>query len=302
MGATPTIATVKVAGLAGFATLAACTPFRFEAQEVSLRHQAERDLLEVGILYEGLHDEDEEQAASVLSRLAMGERVFVIYDWPFVADLDDEDEPLEVDPDGKLPEELRRRLKAVVESVHVTGAGLFQDEAGHLGAWQRVVLPRASEAFAAIDGLISLAVIESLEDDGEDCDERTSGLLRAHAEGGGPWLRLVDGGFEVCVPLSRPGAADLLRTLMPSEPADEESELMERADEAHLAAGLLAPLTEIEFADELLVLRFLPDESGWLRFRFRRPSWTYDGLLAEELGPLPERRLDAVRGDLLGDD
>ncbi|MEE8469647.1 MAG: hypothetical protein V3T22_14395 [Planctomycetota bacterium] len=271
-----------LAPLAALCTLAAaCSPFEFEAQELVLRHDSEGDSLELGIVYEGLSCGDQGNdplAVSVeaMQRIVAGDRYFMLLAWPFLFDFD---RPrVESDPE-ELPTEWEVRAQDLMRSLEVTEAVLFEDEQGRLGAVQRLRLENASKSIATLNAWLNVVVIESLKENAEedgDLDGRTRDLMLAHARSGKPWILLVRGGFEVRVPLSRALAARQLAAL--ATPPDEHS-LQDRG----VAADLLASLSEISFADELLVLRFLPDEEGRVVFRFHLPDSPYDERLRRAL-------------------
>lgn len=266
---------------------AACTPFRFEAEEVRVRHDREADALELSLVYEGLHarsprEDGLRDALDAVRRMAAGERLFVLVDWPLVIDLDAADPELEVEIEELTPE-LAERARALAASLRVDEVELFEDGDGRLGCRQRLRLDGARAGVDTLNALVNaaLAAIEvgegaEIEVDGWDVDARTRELMLAHARRGDPWLALAEGGFEVRIPLSRRQAAQALRALAPvATPGDDAR----RPD----VSGLFGALTEVDFAGELLVLRFLPDGTGAVRFRFERHEWRYDDALRRAL-------------------
>lgn len=271
-----------LASLAALCTLAtACSPFEFEAQELVLRHDSEGDSLELGIVYEGLSCGDQGMdplAASVeaMQRMLAGDRYFVLLGWPFVFDL--ESSQVAIGPE-QLPTELDERAKSLTRSLEVTDAVLFDDQQGRLCAVQRLRLAHASSSIATLNDWLNFIAIEPLKEtaaEEQDLDARTRDLVLDHARSGKPWVLLVRGGFEVRVPMSNALAARQLADLAAHPDADS---LQTRG----AAADLLASLSEVSFADELLVLRFLPDEEGRVVFRFHLPDSPYDEQLRRAL-------------------
>lgn len=262
---------------------AACAPFEFEAQELFLHHDVEHDALELGIVYEGLicGDMGEDPLATsvdAIGRIAAGERYFILLGWPFVFDLDTPQIEFELED---LPSELEPRVRDWMSSIRITESALFRDEHGHLGALQRLRWENASAGIATLNSLISHSVVESLEEDGaededEDLDARTRNLMLGHAKSGKPWVLLTRGGIELRVPMSRSQAARQLASL--ARPPDDDDLQARR-----MVADLLAPLSEIAFANELLVLRFLPNEAGRVELRFTDLDSPYEDRLQSAL-------------------
>ena len=291
-----------VAGLA----LSSCATFRFQGQEIHLRHDVQADALEVGIAYLGLHARPEHvsESGTAVRRIAGGERYLLLFDWPFELDVErivaaareDEAEPL--GPNGERAIEL-------LDGISVVHAELFLDEQGRLCAWQHLRLSRIGDWMRLANDAVHDSILEAvregeLVDSTPLLDERTRELWAASAAAREPWVRWEAGGLEIAVPATPATAARWLASALELEDSGEDSERLT------LFADLAQSLTELRIEGDLLRARFGPDERSLVHLRLRRWSWTYAPDVLESLGDeravLETRSTDELPGLLKADE
>ncbi|MCP3919460.1 MAG: hypothetical protein GY711_28310 [bacterium] len=302
----PTPLRSLVAALLAALVLPSCLAFRYEGEEVYVRHDAERDTLELALLYRGVHASgtevdwtgesleiesyakatpgDVDSAARIVEAIAGGRRYFVFYDWPFLLDLDSPklSEPLE-DPDEEV---MRQAAAEFADNIRVDRARLFVDDDGKLGIAQHVTMTNARLGLERLNAglnrllLTNRGALLGAEGEGKveigDLSRATLEQWVARAERGEPWIVLDGGTIEVHVPLS---PAELARVV--------EGMVVATAAENREAAGFYVPflraLTELTHQDGVLVARFAPKGDGWLAFEFERPNWEAQPELLELL-------------------
>lgn len=295
-------------------SLTGCAAFEFQSQELRMRHDAENDSLDFTLLYlnveasrdssgsgllspsEGQGRPDQESSVDVIEAMASGRRYFVVYDWPWVFDLDSTD--IDEAVDDPVLEALRLAWKEVVDGVHVRRSMLFVDETGELGMFQAVSLEEASRRIGVLNAAVGTYLasehesVRGLIQDEAGLSPETLERWKERGRQGQPWFVLAGGGFELRVPLS---AEELARVI--------EALVSESAENPKIASGFVAPLakamTSLTHQDGLLTARFLPADGGWLNFRFERPAPSTKGRLLTGLRerevPIPTMDVEAAR-------
>jgi hypothetical protein len=281
-------------------SLAACAPVEFTAQEIHLRHDVEADALEFTLLYEGLavgrggsNSRDSvsplQESTDWVRRLAAGERVFILFDWPLVFDLEDPTvmQALDSEPDQKL--------LALVASIESLGAAPFIDDQGRLCAEQRLRWNDLQRGLQTVNERLNLWLLEEdVEPENWKDHLASRRLLLEHLRARRPFLTIADGALEVRVPLGPDDFAAFLRSLVEAEA---------NADSRAVALGIFSA-TEISLDDKGLLLRYEPGPDGGIHLRFERPGTKYDDRLAAALRsadpeaadlPLPMIPLDEAR-------
>src|SRR5262245_61576857 len=74
--------------------LASCRTFDFQRQQVFLRYEPQKDVLDLVVAYEGVGSESEDPKEAVkttetLTRASSGHRHVLFWDWPFDFDFDE---------------------------------------------------------------------------------------------------------------------------------------------------------------------------------------------------------------------
>ncbi len=280
----------------------ACAPVKFANQEIDLRHDAEADILEVTLTYEGLtprpaavyntHDGTPpkplggearlEEASTWLRRLAAGERVFILVDWPFVFDLD---EPggleLPVGEEGEKPSAVdEQRLRTLVDSIEMLEAQLYIDEeTGRLAARQHLRWSELAAGLATINDGLNAALREDLEKVGEgsvndqELSPESRDLLRAHVRDGRPWIAVVKGALEIRIPIT---------------PADF-AKGMERPDLASAAevdldfARPMLKASSVTADESGIRVHYAPNEEGVIHVPVEHDDVEYDDQLEQHM-------------------
>ena len=257
--------------------LAACSPFHFDSQRLTLLHDESADTLDLLVTYSNVRADDPKNhsAAGVnLQRIARGERYVLLLDWPFTFDVDAivADEP-EQEP------ELERRARRWLDGIEIVQAGAFVDDAGQPGVWQHVRMPQATELLQLANEAINADILrEGWEvDDGEDVrwwDRETVDLLRAKAADRGSWIELTGGMLSITIPMTKASCARALALLAEGPP---EGSL------PPWPAELLRMLSGVTFDGHELVFEFGGGDAATLAWTFSHPEWAEDGSSGEVL-------------------
>lgn len=285
--------------------LAGCAPIRYSAEEVLLRHDAEADTLEVLILYEGIQANPQDGGKDGLavaeefsSRVALGRREFMIFDWPLHLDLEGLVGDLaNVPEDATDPWSAWKREGLVhLGAIRVVASGYYAGEKDSLSLYQRFRVERASRLVEWFDRALRIWIDEARAQGTLDKkmpvlapETRAAWVELAAAKG--RWLRLADGGIEVKLPMSPTDAAGVFAVVLGPGWSDVE--------DVKGPAAFAAALTEIEIGSGHLRLAWKAKD-GVLALRLAGPK-EYDGSLAKRLRsgdalpPQPPAREDVIR-------
>lgn len=276
--------TTRRAGLGALAglLLCACTTFDFTDQQILLRHDADEDVLEMVIAYEGLKASDR-KGTDVVDAIRGGRPHFILMGWPWEFDL-----PAILEEEKESEDELVQRALAFMAEIRVAEVQLFSDN-GRLCLLQRIIVPDVSKGLAILNDAANRAILEAERKEGglggsnfEDMDERTVELWVRHAREGRSWALFDGGALVVTVPLSAEGAARVLAEVAQAEDDEGLSQVFDS-------------LTELFVTGDEVRLRFTAGDDGWLRFSFDFTDREYDSKLAEALA---ERGIEVEHADL----
>ncbi len=183
--------------------LAACLDF--DEQEIRIVADAERDRLDLLLVYRGVYDDGGKDTEQQLEALLRGERWFALgSNFPFQFRLDP---PARGDDDWFLP--------LLAAHATVENGAFFRDAQGRLCAWQCVRFARVSEVLergnAETRAALAAAEVrrELLEDLGVR-DEASHALLAAAQAADFRFLERRAGALVVRLPLSREGHGQLV--------------------------------------------------------------------------------------------
>lgn len=276
------------------ACLAACTPIQFAEQEITLRHDAAADALEMLIVYDGVNagpprETDVAEKVEMSSEMAFalgvagGEAMFMIFDWPFlvtVKDLapggDDARRALEAeiaDPETTPGRRLEAEWRLWLTGTRVVSAGFCSGSSQRLSLHQTLRFEHAGKFIELAQAGSYLWIEESvaqgsLDRDTPTLDARTRELWALAAKEKRKWLFLAGDVLTVDLPMSEACAARLLAVSLYEATRDKGT----------FVAGLLSHVASVRIADERLVLTWKLDEP---LFTFPEPEgYEYDEKLA----------------------
>ena len=266
--------------------LAACTPFEFAEQDISIRHDAEADVIELDVVTRGIFGTStgqssprriDERAAALIRQMAEGRRYLHLLSWPFVVDRDrerDEDEDLtkeDVPPDWISIAETWDDLAG---GVTVTDAHTFLDDRDEVGVVQRVRVERAGEILRSLNETIDLMLVDLIEQsNGTDTPDEAFSSAAAHAlllefaRGEGDWVSLDADGLTIRCPMTPTDRARLLRDMLDLGGSDSDRDRRGLAFVRALTDGL----SSISAAGDVVVLRYEFDEDDRVTLRYAAP-------------------------------
>src|ERR1700752_1088707 len=134
--------------------LASCASFQVRRQQIFLRYAPETDVLDALLVYEtvggragrGLDQQKEDaKAAEVIGRIAKGRQHFLVWDWPFDADLPEIVETL----DREDP--LAQRFLEFVDDIHMLESKLVRGAVGEPCLLQRIRIQNAATGLRLLD-------------------------------------------------------------------------------------------------------------------------------------------------------
>jgi len=247
-----------------------------EDQRVELRYDAGTDTLDALTVYRGVtapgtSGEEIAKAVAAARRVLGGRREFMVLDWPFYWDLDNEEEHRD-DP------EVWTKVRA---GISVVEAGAFVDERGALGGWQLLRIREVSKLVDAINATFSAWILEA-QKSGEFgsetpvLDEESRKAWVEAARAGHRWFALEAGMVAVDFPMSPEAMARLFREF--------GKEILDNPKEGALSAGNVARLVRtLDLSGGHLRARFGEESGGCVRFDFHDPTTTYGPALLEAL-------------------
>lgn len=240
---------------------------RFAEQELQFRYDAEKDELDLLLLYRGLQpptDDAEglERAQHTIEGMLAGSRFVIVGDWFAAWDLDLivaaltelEAEPLD-DPTALA--------LAVARDVEIRAVGLVRDPEHRLGLYQFVRVPKASRLVRAVNLEINRHILAEAAkppkaSDLQGFEAGTQARILEKARSGADWITFSGSRLELRAPAGPRDVADFVAAyaLKPDS----------------VLSGILGALSELESCDGELRLTFLPDEGGRWRVHFGPPS------------------------------
>ena len=267
---------------------ASCTEFEFAEQDIAVRFDVEADVLEVSIDTRGIYGTQmgsndtevviDERAAARVRQMAEGYRYFHLLTWPFVFDLDEEENPAAPNvPENASPEltGLMEDLLRLASGVTVTESKTYFDANDEVAVFQRVRIEHATELVAMMNTGISMSVMHSIElavdavadppiDDIFESREARR-LLLEHAKAERPWVELDGDGVSVHVPMT---AQDLARVVRQSfDLAADQPE--DAAEAASLGRAFFHDLDGISMAGNVVTFRFPFGDDGRIEMPLR---------------------------------
>jgi hypothetical protein len=253
--------------------LASCTSFEFEEQAIALRHVADGDALELRIVYLGLNpgDAKPEEAATTVAAIAEGARHFLLVGWPFEFSGD----YFEKAQDESHPE-AERRFARWLAAFEVVESGVFAAGEGRLCAWQVLRIPQISSGLEVLGRVVDQSVAEQLHREDPSAPFDDPALVPRFEEaaraGNYAWASFEKGALRVAFPISPAGMAQLARGLAHHS-----------AEREGTPTGVLGALSSLDVREGEAVLRFEPDEQGWIDFHFVFPDRTASADLAARI-------------------
>ena len=236
--------------------LASCASYEFQEQDVLLRHDPETDQLELVLVYQGLIENGEDSAPAAVAD-GGGARHLIVSGWPWEFSFDEIEKEM---ADNEHP--LAKRGLDITRGVSVVESGLFRNGGGALCLHQRVLVSDASGLLELVDAWVASVFTADQFDfaeAGKAWNEDSVKLWIERAKAKGSWASFEDGGLVLRLPMTKEGAARGLVAV-----------LRVARDDAAEFDEFLGPLTSIELINDECVLRFLPDDSGWLRMHFNK--------------------------------
>ena len=264
--------------------LAACRSFEVQRQQIFLRYEPESDVLDAVLVSEGVGahgSKDVDDTAKAVGSMGRGRRHFMVWDWPFEVDLDSaiassKDKPLDrADPRA----EFASQFLEYERNISVVDARFLLDDAHarRLCLLQRFRFEHAARVLHLIDVALNASLLQdsSRKEAVLTGDARTDERMLARARAGGSWARFDGKELEVTVPMSAEYAARQL---------GEYSKRLQASDrDWAVLAQIFDSLHSIRVTGEELVLRFAPEEDGWIHFTLHDDERSYDPALAERL-------------------
>ncbi len=235
----------------------ACAPISFGKQELALRHDAKMNSADLLIVYDEIEasGEDAQTSRGFATRVSGGKREFMIYDWPLHFDLDGIKKKSEEGAEDEISPWREWKLEMVrgFKGVKVERSGYFAGESGRLGLFQSLHFADAAHWINLIERVLYIGIEESqakgtFESDFALLDAHSRELWIAMAKDKRSWLSLQDGALVVDLPVSGACAGRLVAEMLRSSG--------ENADFARFFAGLASHLTEMNIANERVVLRW----------------------------------------------
>lgn len=237
----------------------ACAPISFGKQELALRHDAKANAVDLLIVYDEIEASGEAQSSyGFATRVSGGKREFMIYDWPLHFDLDSIKQKCEEEAEDETSRWREWKLEMVrgFQGVKVEHSGYFAGEHGRLGLFQSLHFADAAHWIHLIERALYIGIEESVakgtfESDFKLLDAQSRELWIAMANDKRSWLALQDGALVVDLPVSGACAGRLVAEILRSSG--------ENADFARFFAGLASHLTEMNIANDHVVLRWKLD-------------------------------------------
>jgi hypothetical protein len=174
----------------------------FDAQDVVIRHDQDKDRIDILLVYRGLYasgnntqGDKMDKALKDLDGARLSGKCAFWNNWPF-----------SIDPTGDMPTALR----ALVDHVDVENGGLFTDPKGQLCAFQFVRVREAAAVLKAANTLLELALQAALLQgfDGYGAahrvDDDTKDLVREFLRSGEKLLVVANNRIELRLPCSPP--------------------------------------------------------------------------------------------------
>ncbi len=268
----------------------ACAPISFGKQELALRHDAKANAVDLLIVYDEIEASGEAQSSyGFATRVSGGKREFMIYDWPLHFDLDGLAKKVAEEAEDEISpwRDWKREMLSGVQGVKVEHSGYFAGENGRLGLFQSLHFADAAHWIKLIERALYVGIEESVaagtfESDFKLLDAHSRELWIAMAKDKRNWLSLQEGALVVDLPISGACAGRLVAEILRRSGED--------ADFARFFAGLASHLSDMNIAQEHVVLRWKLDGPT---FTLEAPkSHEYNDQLAKTLREsksLPEK-------------
>jgi hypothetical protein len=272
------------------------SPIAFTDQEARVRYNPSDDSLDLLLVYRGITatSDDADVVAKALDEhlvpILNRRREFVIQTMGYWN--------LDAEKDGK--EDLRA-LRAA-ESFKLEEVATFLDDE-RLAGFQHFKIMRVSDALRDWNQMLSESILEQAKDgrlSEGDLDARSLELCVARARSGQPWVRLVEGEFEIDLPLTRATSRKLQQKVL--------VESIAGSDKPNWIAKAFSYVTSLRIEDERFVVRLGRPENGLYTFAFSgdKTKDDYSPKLLEALrdrgyAPNSDLNLESVRAKLAGE-
>jgi hypothetical protein len=269
-------------------------------QRISWFYDQAKDELQILIDYDGIHDSGNDAGGKGTEQIPqfVREGSVMLLDWPFQLDMAE----LRKKAEENGPKSLERDWARLFLSLKTEALGYYHEPDGHVGAVQRITVPRASEFLAKANSLISRQVLDaSPVSDGTMA--RTVQRIRAAAEQGHAWIRLDGQSIRIDVPVHpdewtgfktqrlHDVAGYVAKALAPNASADEKA-----AYPWALQALTSLPISYLEKDDRVeFVLGRVKTPSTW-RYQFRSD---YEPSLEKVVAQSVKTNVDETAADAL---
>lgn len=265
---------------------ASCTEFEFAEQDISVRFDVEADALEVSIDTRGIYGTQigssdtvaviDERAAARVRQMAEGYRYFHLLTWPFVFDLDEEEDPAM--PSGASPEltHLMEDLHRLTAGVTVAESRTYFDANDEVAVFQRVRIEHAREIVTLINAGLSMSLLQTIEPEVDEVADPPSNdifesreakrLLLEYAKAERPWVELDGDGVSVHVPMTPQDLAQIVRGSFDMA----TNERKDAAEAASVGRALFHDLDGISIEGNVVTFRFPFGEDGSIDMPLRK--------------------------------
>jgi hypothetical protein len=167
-------------------------------QRITWFYDQAKDELQILIHYDGIHDSGNDNNGKGTEQIPqfVREGSVMLLDWPFQF----ERAAVRKKAEEGGPESLEKDWARLFLTLKTEAVGYYREPDGHVGAVQRVTVPRANEFLAKVNSLISRQILESpAVSDGTMT--RTVQRIRAAARQGHAWIKLDGQSIRIDVPV-----------------------------------------------------------------------------------------------------
>ncbi len=167
-------------------------------QRITWFYDQAKDELQILIHYDGIHDSGDNNRRKGTEQIPqfVREGSVMLLDWPLELDM----AALRKTAEEGGPESLEKDCARLFLSLKTEALGYYREPDGHVGAAQRITVPRASEFLAKANRLISRGILEA-SPVADKTMTRTLERILAAARQGHTWIRLDGQSIRIDVPV-----------------------------------------------------------------------------------------------------